>query len=197
MNGQRSILIGIATLTIAATAQAQGNRVACIDVVYVFNEYKLQKDLNTQLRDEQTRLEQEAQQRQQKIEQLEATLRAMDPRDPTYESRISDLTRMRIELRAWGETTQAMITRRLGTWSNQIYKEILRTVETVARERGYDMVVYRDAYEETNDPELVKQRIRLRKVLYFNPSIDISNEVLSRLNKEYDAQANKPKLSIP
>lgn len=182
--------------TTVASAQSQ-SRVACIDVVKIFNDYQLQRDLSTMLQQKQSELQTEAQSRQAKTDSLEATIQALDPQDPVYRDRLQELLRMQIDNKVWFETAQAAITRELAIWSNDIYQDIVNTVGQVATERGIEMVFYRDEYEPAPDPELVKERIRRRKLVWSSPNSDISGVVLQRLNAAYSAKGQKPMLRIP
>jgi len=71
----------------------------------------------------------------------------------------------------------------------EVYTEIVRLAGTVARERGYDLVqrIDRMPVLESGDPDVMGE-IERRGVLYSDPSIDLSAEVLERLNRGYAAR---------
>ncbi|MGE3181574.1 MAG: OmpH family outer membrane protein [Phycisphaerae bacterium] len=188
----------VLSLSVTTTlAQESPSKVACIDVVKIFNDYQLQRDLSTMLQQKQSELQAEAQSRQSKTDSLQATIEALDPKDPIYRDRLQELLRMQIDNKVWFETAQAAITRELAVWSNDIYQDIVNTVGQIATERGIEMVFYRDEYEPAPDPELVKERIRRRKLVWSSPNSDLSGAVLQRMNAAYSAKGQKPQLRIP
>lgn len=194
-------IVSMLAVSQAARAQAGGpgtggTKVVVIDVVRVFNDYQLQKDLSSELQQVQGQLQSEAKLRQERVDSVQAAVQAIDPQDPTYRDRVTELLRMQAENKVWFDTTQAAVTRELALWSNNIYQDVVIIVGELARERGYDLVLYRDEYEPGADPEQVKERIRRRKVVWHSPTVDISDAVLQRLNSKYAGQPKIQKLQI-
>lgn len=204
--------LGIAAVTavFVSTAGAQGNKsapaapppagakVVVVDVVKIFNDYLLQQDLSQELQQAQATLQGVAKTKQTDVEALQKQVELLDPSDPTYSGRMQELLRMQAEGKVWFESTQAIVTNELTIWSNNIYDAIVKEVGALARERGYDIVLYRDEHEPGGaDPEQVKERIRRRKVVWNSENVDITATVLQRLNSKYASQPKTPKLKIP
>ena len=68
----------------------------------------------------------------------------------------------------------------------EVYSEIVRLSGEIAKERGFDLVQRLDRMPgvEGGDNDLTAQMDR-RDVLYAHPSVDITSEVLERINKEH------------
>jgi Skp family chaperone for outer membrane proteins len=66
----------------------------------------------------------------------------------------------------------------------EVYTEIVRLSGAVAKERGYDLIqrIDRMPVIESGDTDLAAQ-IDRRGIVHFDPSIDITSEVLERINK--------------
>ena len=111
-------------------------RIACVDVVQVFNEFQRQKDLTEEMRELQDRLNEENKQRRQKIDALQAEIDKLDPDDPAYVTRMREMLAMQIDYKNWVDLKQADMSREVGVWSVRIYREILKAVEELARRRG-------------------------------------------------------------
>ncbi len=172
-----------------ATLQNPTGRVACLDVIMVFNEFQRQKDLSEELRVKQDEMKQEAERRQQQADAFEAVLSRMSPNDALYVQRYEEFLKMQIENKNWMELTQSTLTRELAVWSTKIYQEILIATEQIAEQYGLDLVVYREEFRPANfDPQLVREQIRSRKVVFARDTINISSQVLDRLNETYRAQ---------
>jgi Skp family chaperone for outer membrane proteins len=66
----------------------------------------------------------------------------------------------------------------------KVYKEVRREVEAVARERNLKAVfMVADAKISGRTREQVSSEILVRSVLWFDPSLDLTAELLRRLNK--------------
>lgn len=171
--------------------------VACVDVILLFNEYQRQKDLNEELKQIQDALEQEDQQRRARIAEYEETISVMDSSDPAMTKRMAELLEMQIQYKNWGEIKRAHLTREAAIWSARIYEEILKATETVAKNQGHTIVLYKDQFQFVPDPQAIQEQIRLRKLIYADPTVDISQAVLDRLNADYRAQPRQKMLQIP
>ena len=71
----------------------------------------------------------------------------------------------------------------------EVYAEIVRLSGVIAKERGFDLIQRVDSMPavESGDPDVTAQLDR-RPVVHFDPSIDITAEVLERLNREHAAK---------
>jgi Skp family chaperone for outer membrane proteins len=71
----------------------------------------------------------------------------------------------------------------------EVYSEIVRLSGEIAQARGFDLVQRLDRMPgaEGGDTDLTAQMDR-RDVLYSHPSVDITAEVLERLNKDHAAK---------
>lgn len=179
-------------------SSASSGRVACVDVVKVFNEYQREKDLEEEMKQEREKLELEAARRKQKIDAAKAVLDAMSTDDPIRTKKMRELLELNISTRNWMDITQAAMAREVGVWTTTVYKEILAVVETIAEEKGYDLVFYRDEFQVISmDPAEVREQIRARKLIYASAAADISQLVLDKLNADYRAKPRKKMISIP
>ncbi len=184
----------VAVLAFNRTIQAQGGgtgptgRMACVNVVQVLNDYQRQKDLVAEVSALQDKLNTENKQRRDKLDTLQAELDRMDPDDPTIVQRMREMLATQIDYKNWADLKQADVAREFGLWSVRIYKEMVKAVEDIARRDGYDLVLYKGEFQPVSmDPDVIKDQIRSIHLLYANPSVDISQIVLDKLNNEYRA----------
>ena len=198
------VAVGLVAFTVTQSIHAQTGgaaltgRIACVDVVQVFNEFQRQKDLTEEMKELQDKLTDENKQRRQKIDALQAELDKLDPDDATYVTRMREMLAMQIDYKNWVDLKQADMSREIGVWSVRIYKEIVKSVGELAKHDGYDLVLYRGQFEPTSmEPDQVKEQIRSNHVLYANPSTDITQVVTDRLNKDYRAQPRVKMMLVP
>jgi Skp family chaperone for outer membrane proteins len=71
----------------------------------------------------------------------------------------------------------------------ELYTAVVRHAGDVARERSFDFIQRADLMPTaaSGDPDLM-ERIYARELIYHDPGIDITGEVLARVNKEYAAR---------
>ncbi len=198
------VAVGLVAFTVTRSIHAQTGgaaltgRIACVDVVQVFNEFQRQKDLTEEMKELQDKLTDENKQRRQKIDALQAELDKLDPDDATYVTRMREMLAMQIDYKNWVDLKQADMSREIGVWSVRIYKEIVKAVGELAKRDGYDLVLYRGQFEPTSmEPDQVKEQIRSNHLLYANPSTDVTQVVTDKLNKDYRAQPRVKMMLVP
>jgi Skp family chaperone for outer membrane proteins len=189
---------GAVVLTSFTSLEAQNRGgtggVVCIDVVKIFDEYNRQKDLSEEMKQIQEDMRSEVETRQKKIESLQATLDAMDPSDPTITKKMREMLQMQIDFKNWSDLMQADMAREVGLWTRRIYEEIVSVAEEMAQRNGYSMVLYREAPAlQGFDPEVLRDQIRMRKLIWCSDAVDITQTVLDQLNDRYD---NEPKTQM-
>ena len=99
---------GTVVLTSFTSLEAQNRGgtggAVCIDVVKIFDEYNRQKDLTEEMRRIQEDMRNEIEQREKRMETLQATIDAMDPSEPTITKRMRELLQLQIDFKNWSDT---------------------------------------------------------------------------------------------
>jgi Skp family chaperone for outer membrane proteins len=176
---------------------ASGGRVACVDVIKIFNEYERQKDLEEEMRAIQDTTRNEAQRRMGQIDSLQATLDAMSATDPARVKRQREMLQLQLDYKNWSDLIQADMAREVGVWTRRTYDEVLEVIAGIAQREGYDVVLYREAPELMGfEPDALKNQIRGRKLVWADPGVDITQQVLDQLNTQYRAQPKTRMLQI-
>jgi Skp family chaperone for outer membrane proteins len=197
------VIAGAAVLALSQGLHAQSGapatgRIACVNVVNVFNEFQRQKDLTEELTAFQDKVNAEDAQRKQKIDAEQASVDRLSIDDPTRVERMRSLLAMQIDYKNWRDLKKADMTREIALWFTRIYQEILKATEEIARKSGYDMVLYRGAFEPLSmDPEVIRDQIRSNHMLYAADSVDLTQTVLDKLNADYRAQPRVKMLYSP
>lgn len=196
------LCVGLLANVTAAFAQTKGGakgtgRIGTLDVVAVFNEYQRQKDLTEEMNSIKGRIEQENQTRRARVEALQATVNSMSPTDPGAVAKTKELLKEQIEFKNWVDMIQADMQREIGLWTAKIYQEVIDATREIAEADGYDVVLYVDEFQPAGiDPDVVRDQIRQRKVIYANPNISVTQQVLDKLNTKYRAQPRSPMLQV-
>ncbi len=78
-------------------------------------------------------------------------------------------------------------------WTERLYKDILRHTEEVAKQKGLDLVFEKDEVElPSPSPNELMMTIRTHKLLYSGGCLDITADVLARLDAEQLKPQDKP-----
>jgi len=203
MGGLAGAVVGAVVFTTVSGLHAQNRRgsgtgkVACLDVGKIFNEYQRQKDLTEEMHVFEGEMQSEIGGRRGRIDSLQATLDAMSLDDPMLVKRQREMLQLQYDYKNWRDLMQADMAREVGLWTRKIYSEIMDATEQLAQREGYDIVLYKSPAELIGfDPEAVRDQIRSRKLLYANPTVDITQAVLDRLNADYRAQPKTQMLQL-
>jgi len=164
--------------------------VAVCDVVEVFNNYKSAVDLNGKLEQRQRQIEEESKARLKAIEAKRMELESYKRGSDQYERTLTEMQRMAIDRKGWLELEKAKALRWHGLQSQKMYEEILQTIGRVARRRGAQVVLYRESRTVRSEAtvDLIRE-IERRKVLYWDSRLDITADVLTAINQEYESRS--------
>ena len=181
----------VAVLLTAVSAQAPAaagprGTVAVCDVVTVFNDYQQAKDLSDEFQERAKKLAAQDKQKVQVIQEVEKVLDALKPGSKSYEEQLQKWEKLSVERATWRRLREQVNLREHRRMTEEMYTEILAMIETVAKERRYDLVLHLDSVDLASQTttELLN-KIAQRKCLYAAKSINITDVVLKRVNLRY------------
>ena len=170
-------------------ARADAVNTAVVDVARVFEEYQMTRDLEAKFDERRRALAEEAERRHNNIEQMRRGLAAFDPSSKDFARREKDLLQEEVAFQVWSRYEEKKLKDNHKAWLLQIYRSTQTVVAEVAQERSIDLVLTYDRLaEDAPDSVTLRQQILLQKVIYHSDRVDITNEVLDRLNKAYREQ---------
>ncbi len=143
--------------------------------------------LEQQLIDEKTRRETDLAQLEADLEDAVAAARRKELND--------DIALKRLKLQFWYQEASTVLEVEKALQLHDMYKNIKEALAALAGAEGYDMVIIND---ESSDlpfdrdarvsPQVqVLQQISNRKMLYLNPAIDITEDLIERMNNAFRA----------
>lgn len=170
----------------AASVPAGGTRVAVCDVATVFRSYQRLKDLSLAFKQKQDLLRVEDEKRGKEIEGLQKTLESLARGSKEYQNRLAELDKANIDRAAWLQYQSQLLKREHLRLTGDMYRDVLKSVNDIASELGYDLVISRDSAEITSESiEELMDKMMNRKCLFFNPASDITDAVIERVNRNY------------
>ncbi len=185
-----AMLVAGSLLALAAFAPQRPAVVASVDLERVFNSIDLQAKTETRLKAVAADLDAQRTVLRDGIEELNAELESFQPGSAAQlevatriEEAISEFRAFEGFARAKAEAEQAKAMR-------QIYMTIRQAAADLAKERGWDYVMVDDSIPtiEPTDSQRMLQQISSRRFLYANPSFDITDDLIAKLNAMEAAQ---------
>ena len=200
MKTARIITIVLAVLLCAAVlaerlgaqARAPGGAAGSVgvcDVAEILNNYQRAKDLTADLNRQRDEIAAEARKRRDAIEEIQKELKGLNPGSKEYEQRFLEVQRLRINREAWLKFKTDKAIRDHGRLTRQMYADAQKYVAAVAKRHGFKVVLYgrRGPLMGKNPTELLADIVQ-RTLLYNDPAVDITTEVLSAMNEAYRAE---------
>lgn len=179
----------VVLLGAGAAMQAQPTATAVADVQKIFDSLREKTAVEGQLRSRQERLEQQLASKRNEVAQLRQDLGVLAPGGPDYQEKEDQLRKAAVDLRVWAEVEQQRVVGEQVIQVESLYRKTLDTVAQVARDNGYDIVLYKEPAPnfDVREPQDLLRLIQLRKVLFAADSIDITEQVVQRMNNAFDA----------
>ncbi|MGB7158873.1 MAG: OmpH family outer membrane protein [Tepidisphaeraceae bacterium] len=193
MRNARLALLFVVVATLAlpagAIAQAAQPKVVIAAPSKIFFGMKETQDIRQRLETERKALVDQEVERRKKVEELRSAMELIKPDAPQYEDANKQFVTAAIEFKNWGEVSQAQYARNEKVLTKTLYDKITAAIEELAKERGIDLVVAMQPpiNIEKNTNDQIVQILAQRQVLYANATVDITSDVIARLDEKYNA----------
>jgi Skp family chaperone for outer membrane proteins len=177
--------------------RAAASSLAVLDLVRVFAECDQIKDLNELIRRKSESVAAEAAQRKKVIDDKREQLTAFQSGTPDYDARRKELMRLNIEANVWLKTSEDEVETQKFEWTRVIYEKAVKGATDLAQQRGIEAVIQRVEFkpdEIESNVQALRRMIQERTVIYNAPELDITDDVIRRLNAEYKAAGGKIQL---
>ncbi|MBM4109635.1 MAG: OmpH family outer membrane protein [Phycisphaerae bacterium] len=188
-------LAGVATRSASADASrgvVQGTKIGMVDLEKLINGLKETETRNKELEDRAGSWQKELTDLVNRLKDVENQLNTVLPKGDSPERRAK--TRELFELRSQAETRrnffQQLIEVERGEIIRSMYDKMQSAVTAVAQAGAYDMIVLDDRKIEI--PSLTKLDqvnaiIQNKKVIYANPAVDLTEQLITRMNNDFAA----------
>lgn len=190
-----SLCISLSVCSLGQQAPYGPTRVAVVDVPAVSERYHGTKDLEAQFEQHRVKFNEQRGALQMKIEQARRSLtEELKPGTQVFAERRKQLVMLEAELQWFVDAQGQQIEFGLAQSLRRIYADIREAVTELAEERGIDVVLAADRLPPEAPPttQQARQQIVLQKVVFWSPRVDLTEEVITRLNAAYQARQLSP-----
>jgi Skp family chaperone for outer membrane proteins len=198
----RKLLAPLALLCLAAAPAMAQTKIAIANPIKILNELQETKDLNGNMKTEQTAVENEAKERVEKIKAIQAQRDQLKPDAPQWADLNKQFVQLRTEAQTWQQTMQQELARKFRDQAKRMNDKITDAIAEVAKAKGFDMVLAQQS-ADISDEDLSKLQPQQvmgvlfgsRNVLYTSNAADLTQDVIVKLDAGYKtpgAAAPKP-----
>lgn len=188
-------LAGVVVLAMAPTSNKRGqaqpkadfpsSKIGTVSIMKVFRDCKSSAAHRSELIAEQSRARAELEKLSVQLQAEEAGLKALKQDSSDYLARRKEIIDMRANMKAQDDFSKEQIILKQYKWSKELYQNILLIISELAKEKGLDLVLEEDEIDLlTLSVNEISQTIRTNKVLYSGGCIDITDEVMARLDNK-------------
>jgi Skp family chaperone for outer membrane proteins len=164
---------------------ATSSKIGIVSIMKIFRNCKRSAVYRDEMNAEQNRIRAELQKLSKEIEAQEEGLKAFKQDSSEYLAQRKELIDKRASLEAQQAFNKEQIILKQYGFSKELYQDILQITSELAEQKGLDVVLEKDEIDilalSVNE---IEQTIRTHKVLYNGGCVDISDEVLARLDKK-------------
>ena len=166
----------------APAAGGSSLKIGVVSVRMVFNKTRQQIEYRTQAIARQGQSRAQLQALAAEIEVAEAELKTLKPGTADYLQQLQSALGKKSKLDSQQEflKQQRMLEDKL--WMEKLYKETLKIVNVIAKEKGLDLVLERTEPEFPISSEELMATFSTHKVLYAGAETDLTSEVIARLD---------------
>lgn len=168
-------------------AKAEKTAVAVVNVAELIAKCQKNVDFQGEIQKRQVQLRQEQEKRQGVIGDLKNDLDLLAANTTARTKKEREITKALYEFQAWQQIEQQNLLRDQRTMLVELYGEIDLAVAAIAQREGYDLVLFDTPtpdFDKLNPDQLI-QVIGNRRVVYRTDKINLTPNVLEKLNLEY------------
>ena len=182
-----ALLSGVlVSVLLADTLHAADAKIGVLRFTALINGYKRMQIEQKASITKRKELQKEQASRRDELNRLEAKLQQHAPGSEAYNRTEDELQQKKAELETWARREAQKLLLEEGRIIRSIYDDVQKAATEVGRNGGYALILKEDDFDlvGTRVTEL-KLKVALRKILYVDPSLDITEAVLKLLNKTY------------
>lgn len=127
--------------------------------------------------------------RQAELQRMDDELATLQAGTERYDELESQYIQKSIEYQAWIEFMRRQIDREKALVLEKVYGSVKQAVRDMAEQQGFDIVYLNDSLKplQRGSEASIQQQISARRMLYTKPALDITEDLITRMNNAYAA----------
>ncbi len=187
---QKLALSLVAALLLSVTTglvEGAATGVAVVDVEKAMNSLDQMTQIEADIKTQYERIKEEHTSRRNKLKQLQEDLELLQAGTDAFKQKFDEFQLRAIEAEAWWKFKQISLSSERVLQIGNMYHKLLNTIGKVASENSYSMVMFKEKTPSFRKikPEALSAIIALRKVLWVSNDLDLTDQVVLRMNNEW------------
>jgi Skp family chaperone for outer membrane proteins len=180
-------MMGMLSMPSKAQAQARPTAIAVIDVEKAMVALEEKTQVEADMKTEFEQIKQEHENRRNKLKQMKEDMDLLQPGTDAYMKKAEEFNLEGMQLDGWYKYKQARMQSESVLQLGNMYRKLMDTIAKIAGESGYDMVLFKEKQPNFTNvkPEALSAIISMRKVLWVRNDLDITDQVVQRMNNEW------------
>lgn len=194
----RRLVTTAAALLLSAVPALAQQKIAIANPIKILNGLQETTDINKTMTDEQAVFKNDLAKREQDLKDVQTQRDQLKPDAPQWAEKNKELIQKKSEGEAWAQNTQLDMQRRFRDQAKRMQAKIDSAISKVAKDKKIDLVVA-DQKPEINDqmmekmnPQQIMGVLFGRNILFAEGAPDITQDVITELDKIYKTPAPKP-----
>lgn len=182
-----AVVVGCLSLVETHGQAGGGMNIAVVDIEGVFNQLEERTAIEADIRTRISNLQKWEQDKRKELINLQNDLDIMDKSSDNYRKAAEDMERKAIALQTELQFRQRQIEREKAINLENLYRKLIDGIASVAKAEGFDLVLAKDRTPDLRqaNQQQVAAVIQLRKLLYANPTMDVTERIKQKLNNDY------------
>lgn len=121
------------------------------------------------------------------------SLKILQPNSPEHKKTQQEALRKRVEIEVDGKIAEQLLDQKKAEVHRGLFIKIQDAVNRLAKQRGYALVLSHDGEIDIIEGQegQVTRQIAMRRILYADKSLDVSDELLGMMNNEWRTGAKR------
>lgn len=159
-------------------------KIGVVNMVKVFGEYKKTKEYEKLLENDKRKEELKIQEIEKEIKVLVDEIEALDKYGELRREKNERLAILSAQREYRAKNWNNWIKNKVNKHTVTIYNEIRDAIDEYGQDQGYTCILKADPKLELEPEESASEKINIRSVLYHDPAIDLTEEIIKSLNGE-------------
>ena len=181
------VAAGVGGALAAGAVKARPTSVAVADIQKIFDSLSEKVQTEADLQAQADKFKQEQMDREKDLKQLQSDLEILASGTPAFKQKSEEGEKKAFEYQAWRSFAQSRIGRERAIRIEDIYRKVIDSTGRLAKESGYDVVLFKEGTFRfpADKPEQISGIIQMRKVLWAADDLDITDQVIQKMNNEF------------
>jgi Skp family chaperone for outer membrane proteins len=167
-----------------------GLKIGFVNLKNIFRDYKKVKEMEVDINRETESELSKIKELEEQVKQLRDEIPLYRPGSPIRKRKEQELTDKLFEIKFKKDKASYFFAEKMKAGIEKVYQEICQEIEQYAKNNDFYMIIkVSDAdFFGTQSADALRMEINTREVLYWGKKHDISNLLLTEINKKYQAE---------